>query len=78
MGRAQLTGPNGTGPNGYSGGPKWDGPNRNGTMNKQCDGFFEILGFETPMMAGSWVLLGYSTLVEIPFYRKSQKKNCIK
>jgi hypothetical protein len=24
-------GPNGTGPNGYSGGPKWDGPNRNGT-----------------------------------------------
>jgi len=31
MGWAQLVDPNGMGPNGYSGGPKWDGPNRHAT-----------------------------------------------
>ena len=31
MGRAQLKGPNGLGPNGIGGGPKWAGPNRHMT-----------------------------------------------
>jgi hypothetical protein len=32
MGRAQLKEPNGLGPNGIGGGPKWAGPNRHGTV----------------------------------------------
>ena len=35
-----MKGPNRTGPNGYSGGPKWDGPNRNVTLFLWGSGFF--------------------------------------